>query len=141
MAVIQKKMVDDGGEEMSATKFHELFDGLIQMSVNEKQKQALKDIRKAMFYKLGEEISESDCKKLGGVLDFLLNQLHSDLEQTNVEQEESLTGDKEEPESVSMHDLSSITPNAHKNNNATFMSDTMNNNTPNVLPYVADAHA
>ena len=29
MAVIQKKMVDDGGEEMSATKFHELFDGLI----------------------------------------------------------------------------------------------------------------
>ena len=43
----------------------------------------MKDIHKAMFYKLGEEISEEDCKKLGSVLDVLLDQLHKDLDETS----------------------------------------------------------
>ena len=39
-----------------------------------------------------------------------------------------------------MHDISSVAPNSNKNNNATFMGDTMNNNTANVLPAPGDSH-
>ena len=83
MELLQQKMEIHEGEEISVERFHELFENLIQISPNKKQKKALKDIHKAMFYKLGEEISEEDCKKLGSVLDVLLDQLHKDLDETS----------------------------------------------------------
>ena len=140
MELLQQKMEIHEGEEISVERFHELFENLIQISPNKKQKKALKDIHKAMFYKLGEEISEEDCKKLGSVLDVLLDQLHKDLDETSNITMEKLKQVSEGHETVTVHDISSVAPNSNKNNNATFMGDTMNNNIANVLPAPGDSH-